>query len=170
MITEEEKSRKSSGTFDPKKSIKRAGRRKANGHSWKIALGDEEYSWSTRMDRVALIREGVPYEAIEVLSAEAGLPVKRVLGALGLPQTTYNKKKRDSDLLNPRDSEVVLVLIELISFGIEVFNSEKEKFHRWLKKPNLSLGGAIPVSLFDSMTGIQEVRNSLNRLEYGNPA
>ncbi|WP_317130295.1 MbcA/ParS/Xre antitoxin family protein [Salegentibacter sp. 24] len=47
------------------------------------------------------------------------------------------------------------------------------------KKKNFSVGyknlifhweGVTPISLFDSLTGIQEVRNALNRLEYGNLA
>ncbi|MDZ7607711.1 MAG: MbcA/ParS/Xre antitoxin family protein [Cyclobacteriaceae bacterium] len=62
------------------------------------------------------------------------------------------------------------MLSEVLDFGLEVFNDEKEKLQRWLKKPNLSLGGVTPESLFDSITGIQEVRNALNRLEYGNMA
>jgi putative toxin-antitoxin system antitoxin component (TIGR02293 family) len=98
------------------------------------------------------------------------LPVKQVLHLFGVPQTTYNKKRRDNDLLSGRDSEIILVLTELLDLGIEVFNNEAEKFQRWLKKPNISLGGVTPESLFDSLTGIQEVRNSLNRLEYGNLA
>ena len=72
--------------------------------------------------------------------------------------------------MSGRDSEVILVLIEVLDFGLEVFNNEKEKLQRWLKKPNPSLGSVTPESLFDSITGIQEVRNALNRLEYGNMA
>ena len=87
-----------------------------------------------------------------------------------MPQTTYNKKKRGKELLSGRDSEVILLLTELLDFGLEVFNDESEKFQRWLKKPNVSLGGVKPESLFDSVTGIQEVKNALNRLEYGNMA
>lgn len=137
---------------------------------WSIMVAEDNYSWSTRMDRVKIIRDGLPYESIEVISTRASLPVKQVLHWLGVAQTTYNKKKKDKDLLTGRDSEVILVLTELLDFGLEVFNNEKEKFQRWLKKPNISLGGVTPESLFDSLTGIQEVRNSLNRLEYGNMA
>ena len=98
------------------------------------------------------------------------MPVKQILNLLRVPQTTYNKKKKDKDLLSGRDSEVILVLTELLDFGINVFNNEDEKFQRWLKKPNISLGGATPESMFDSLTGIQEVSSCLNRLEYGNMA
>lgn len=116
------------------------------------------------MDRVSLIREGLPYETIEVIGKRVDLPAIQMLRLFGIPQTTYNKKKRYEVLLS-RDSEVILILTKLLDFGVEVFNSEIEKFQRWLKKPNISLVGVTPVSLFDSLTGIQEVRNSLNRLD-----
>lgn len=117
---------------------------------------------------VGIIREGLPYASIEVVSANANLPVSRMLHLFGVRQTTYNKKKKVEDLMSGRDSEIVLTLSELLQFGTQVFNDEKEKFQRWLKKPNISLGSVTPESLFDSVTGIQEVRNCLNRLEYGN--
>ena len=80
------------------------------------------------------------------------------------------KKKRDLDKLGGRDTEIILMLIELIDYGVEVFNQEEEKFQKWLSKPNLSLGGETPQSYFDSLTGIQEVKKCLDRIEYGNYA
>ncbi|TDB67436.1 type II RES/Xre toxin-antitoxin system antitoxin [Arundinibacter roseus] len=158
------------GRYNPTKSIQRAKAVKAGGPEWNIEATDGKYVWATPMDRVRLIRKGLPYEMIEVISKRANLPVKNLLQLFDIPQTTYNKKKKDKDLLSGRDSEMILVLTELLDFGVEVFNDEEEKFQRWLKKPTLALGGATPESLFDSLTGIQEVRNSLNRLEYGNLA
>jgi uncharacterized protein (DUF2384 family) len=95
------------------------------------------------------------------------VPIKEVLHIFGLPQTTYNKKRREHSLLNGRDSEIIVLLTELVDFGVEVFNNEEDKFQRWMKKQNLSLGGNTP-GLLDSITGIQEVKNCLNRIEYGN--
>lgn len=156
--------------LDPSKSIERAEYSRSENPSFNMVVSDVSYSWSTRMERVNIIRKGLPYETIEVISTRVDSPIKDILQLLGIPQTTYNKKKKDKDLLTGRDSEVVLVLSELLDFGLEVFNQEKEKFQRWLKKPNISLGGVTPESLFDSLTGIQEVKNILNRLEYGNMA
>ena len=171
MAIKKEETSGNARKYNLKKSIKRAKvMRMSTSPHWRIKVSEGEYVWATRMDRVNIIRKGLPYEALGVLSKRAGLPVKQVLHLFGIPQTTYNKKKTDKDLLSGRDSEVVLVLTELLDFGLEGFNNETEKFQRWLKKPNISLGGATPESLFDSLTGIQEVRNSLNRLEYGNLA
>jgi putative toxin-antitoxin system antitoxin component (TIGR02293 family) len=156
--------------FDPKKSIRRAKRNKALEQKWSITLTKGEYAWSTRMDRVDIIRKRLPYESIDVISSKANLPVKRFLQLLDMPQTTYNKRRKAQELLSSRDSEIVLVLAELLDYGVFVFNGETDKFYRWLKKPNISLGGITPESLFDSLTGIQEVKHSLTRLEFGNLA
>jgi putative toxin-antitoxin system antitoxin component (TIGR02293 family) len=170
MGVKKEKGTGGGKSFDPKVSIKRANYAKAESHTWRIVVNEDEYAWTTKMERVAVIRKGLPYEAIEVLSQRANMSIRQVLDFLGVAQTTYNKKKRDKDLLSERDSEIVLVLTELLDFGLGVFNEEEEKFQRWLKKKNISLGGVAPESLFDTITGIQEVRNSLNRIEYGNMA
>lgn len=139
--------------------------------SSRLMVSDSEvYYWNTRMDRVNLVRRGVSYHAIEAISKKMNTPVKDMLVLLDIPQTTYNKKKRENSLLSGRDSEFILLLSELTDYGLEVFNGEEPKFSRWLKKPNLSLGGLTPESLLDSVTGIQEVKNALNRLEYGSLA
>ncbi len=128
---------------------------------------DKSYSTNEKLE---LINKGLPYSAIEKLSGRMDKPVKSVLSLFDLAQTTYNLKKRDQALMSRRDTETVLCLNELIDFGIEVFNAENEKFLRWLRKPNLSLGGAVPENLLNSMTGIQEVKGCLARIEYGNMA
>ena len=170
MDSNKEETTGSTKRYNPQKSIQRARSTEPKSHTFQDTATGSEVVWATRMDRVHIIRKGLPYESIEVISKRANLPVKQLLSLFGVPQTTYNKKKKDKDLLSGRDSEVILVLSELLDFGLEVFNNEEEKFHRWLKKNNISLGGVTPESLFDSLTGIQEVRNSLNRLEYGNLA
>jgi putative toxin-antitoxin system antitoxin component (TIGR02293 family) len=157
-------------TFDPKESIARAKAARISSVKWRLESEGHEYVWTSRLERVGVIRAGIPYASIDVISKRINVPIKDVLHIFGLPQTTYNKKRREKSLLNGRDSEIILLLTELLDFGIEVFNNEEEKFQRWMKKQNISLGGNSPASLLDSTTGIQEVKNCLNRIEYGNLA
>lgn len=156
--------------IDTKKSIDRAKSAKMSSIKWRLESEGHEYVWASKFDRVDIIRTGIPYASIDVISKRINVPVKEILHIFGLPQTTYNKKRREKSLLNSRDSEIILLLTELFDFGIEVFNNEEEKFQRWMKKQNISLGGNSPESLLDSTTGIQEVKNCLNRIEYGNLA
>ncbi|WPO78696.1 antitoxin Xre/MbcA/ParS toxin-binding domain-containing protein [Flavobacterium sp. KACC 22761] len=156
--------------FDTKRSIENASGKVISIRKSTLYSGGKEYSWSTKMERVRVIRSGIPYDSIEEISRRLNNPVKSVLAIVGIPQTTYNKKKSEHLLLDSRDSELVILINELIDYGLEVFNDEEEKFQRWLKKPNLSIGGNIPENMLDTITGINEVKFSLNRLEFGNLA
>jgi putative toxin-antitoxin system antitoxin component (TIGR02293 family) len=86
---------------------------------------------------------------------------------MGIPQTTYNKKKSDHAILDKRESEWIIAVTELIQYGLGVFNQEEEKFIRWINKPNLSLAGRTPESLLDTFAGINQVKTDLERLDYG---
>jgi len=123
-----------------------------------------------KLERIRVIRAGIPYDSIELISRRLNNPIKSVLSIVGIPQTTYNKKKSEHSLLDSRNTELVILINEFIDYGLEVFNNEEEKFQRWLKKPNISIGGNSPESMLDTITGINEVRYSLNRLEFGNLA
>lgn len=118
--------------------------------------------------KLEYIRQGMPYAQVESMSIRAELPVKRLLEYLGMPQTTYNKKKREGELLSTRDTEQLLMLSELLEYGIAVFNHEHTAFDNWLRKPNPSLAGHSPESLFDTYTGMKAVRSCLQKIDFGN--
>lgn len=156
--------------LDIKKSLQRAriASKNRNESSFHLTIDNREFSWSGYEDKIQIIRNGLPYAAIEALSKRSNIPVKHYLNALQIVQTTYNKKKKAKSILSKKDSEFIVMLTELFDYGCKVFNDETDKFQRWLQKPNISLGGVSPDSLFDSFLGIQKVKNSLDRLEYGN--
>lgn len=156
--------------FNTKRSIQNASRKAVKIKKSSLNSDGKEYNWSTKLERVGVIRAGIPYDSIEVISKRLNNPIKSVLAIIGIPQTTYNKKKSEHLLLDSRNSELVILINELIDYGIEVFNDEEEKFQRWLKKPNLSIGGNTPESMLDTITGINEVKFTLNRIEFGNLA
>ena len=156
--------------FDTKRSVQKASGNAVNIRKSLLSFDGKEYKWSNKLERVNVIRAGIPYDSIELISKRLNNPIKSVLAIVGIPQTTYNKKKSEHLLLDSRNSELVILINELIDFGLEVFNNEEEKFQRWLKKPNLSIGGSSPENMLDTITGINEVKFSLNRLEFGNLA
>ncbi|MFE3869975.1 antitoxin Xre/MbcA/ParS toxin-binding domain-containing protein [Flavobacterium sp. ZS1P70] len=156
--------------FDTKRSVQKASGYAVNIRKFLLSSDGKEYKWSNKLERVNVIRAGIPYDSIELISKRLNNPIKSVLAIVGIPQTTYNKKKSEHLLLDSRNSELVILINELIDYGLEVFNNEEEKFQRWLKKPNLSIGGSSPENMLDTITGINEVKFSLNRLEFGNLA
>lgn len=154
--------------FNTKQSVSKASTVKNKSGRWRLDTEGKTYIWTNRLERVGIIRTGVPYSTIEVISEKLNKPVKFVLGIVGMPQTTYNKKKSMHSVLDSRNTELIVLIAEILDYGIEVFNNEEGKFQRWLNKPNLSLGGNSPVSMMDTVTGIDEIKFCLNRIEYGN--
>ena len=133
-----------------------------------ITTNNDIFQWSNYEEKIELIRNGLPYGAIEFLSYKAKVSNKTILTLLNITKTTYNRKKNNQDKLDTRDTEMVLMIAEILDYGVKVFNNETKKFQRWLKKPNISLGNTTPLGLFDSNTGINEVRNILNKIDSGN--
>lgn len=137
---------------------------------WIWKENKKRFVWSNSIERISIVRKGLPYYFIEGISNRLNMPVKNFLGIIGIPQTTYNKKKSENLILDSRSSELLVLIYELLDLGKEVFNSEEEKFISWLEKPNVSLGGMSPESYLDTVSGIEEVKNCLYKLEYGNLA
>ena len=79
--------------FDTQKSVAKSQELKGEtSNSFQTSDG-KEYTWDGSMERLHLVREGIPYQSIEVISQRLNRPVKSVLSWVGMPQTTYNKKK-----------------------------------------------------------------------------
>lgn len=66
-------------TFDTKKSVGRAKNARLADPTWKLISEDKEYSWTSKLERVNIIREGIPYESIDGISKRINLPIKEVL-------------------------------------------------------------------------------------------
>lgn len=156
--------------FKTRKSLKKASLKNQLKKEWKLRVDGKDYKWSDKFERLEVIQNGMPYGVLGVLSKILNISVKEVLEIFDIAQTTYNHKKLNRASLDSRDTELVVVLTEVIDFGQEVFNNEMRKFKNWLSKPVISLNNKTPLSLLDTVTGVHEVKNCLNRLEYGNLA
>jgi len=129
----ENKTAKQIKPFDTKESIRKSIGSNSD-KSWFIETPNKAYRWKNNFERINIIREGIPFDVFDTLSKQLNLPVKTTLSMIGMPQTTYNKKKNEQTLLDRRNSELVILIVELIQYGFEVFNNEEGKFQRWLKK------------------------------------
>jgi len=79
---------------------------------------------------------------------------------------TFMRYRRDGKTLKPREGEVALKLAFILDKGIQVFGS-MASFKRWLEKPAQGLGGAKPLRMMNTITGMDLVEDELLRIEYG---
>mgnify|MGYP003603890355 CR=1 FL=1 len=118
--------------------------------------------------KIEIARNGLPYSMIENLSEALNKPVISVLDILGVAQTTYNTNKKKDNALSSSSSELIILIMDLVNYGIEVFNKENDKFLLWLNTSNVMLRNNTPLSLLDTTIGVNEVKLCLDRIEYGN--
>ena len=116
------------------------------------------------MQVIALIREGVSGDAITRLADLINIPKNDVYNLLNLKARTAQRQV--SKNLDADKSGHLVQITKILQRCVEVFE-DLEKAKRWLKSPNYALGNQVPLNLLDTTEGIELVRDTLTRIEYG---
>jgi putative toxin-antitoxin system antitoxin component (TIGR02293 family) len=117
------------------------------------------------LDWVTIIRRGIPAAAVDVLTRSTRLTQSELAAAVGIPERTLARRKREGKL-SSEESSRLLRLARVVARGEEVFEDLDASIH-WLKSANASLGGATPLSLLDTDIGAEGVMDTLGRIEQG---
>lgn len=117
------------------------------------------------LDWVSLIRRGLPSGAVDVLSHKVRITQAELAGALGIPERTLARRKREG-LLNSEESAKLVRLARAVKRAEEVFEDFDVALD-WLKSSNAALAGATPLSLLDTDIGAESVTDTLGRIEQG---
>ncbi|MGD0843108.1 MAG: antitoxin Xre/MbcA/ParS toxin-binding domain-containing protein [Geobacteraceae bacterium] len=116
------------------------------------------------MQVIDLIRNGVSGDSIIRLAELINIPKNDVYNLLNLKARTAQRKV--SKNLDADKSGHLVQITKILQRCVEVFE-DLEKAKRWLKSPNCALGNQVPLNLLDTTEGIELVRDTLTRIEYG---
>jgi putative toxin-antitoxin system antitoxin component (TIGR02293 family) len=116
------------------------------------------------MQVIDLIRNGVSGDSIIRLAELINIPKNDVYNLLNLKARTAQRQV--SKNLDADKSGHLVQITKILQRCVEVFE-DLEKAKRWLKSPNYALGNQIPLNLLDTTEGIELVRDTLTRIEYG---
>jgi putative toxin-antitoxin system antitoxin component (TIGR02293 family) len=99
--------------------------------------------------------------------AEAsGHPKEKLADILNISVKTLMRYKTSKSKMNPQNSEHLIKLFALYRKGINVLGSIAS-FNNWLQKPAFGLGGIIPFSYLNTISGIDIIIEELSRIEHG---
>ncbi|EMY6611152.1 MULTISPECIES: antitoxin Xre/MbcA/ParS toxin-binding domain-containing protein [Vibrio] len=129
-------------------------------------LGGNRGDMSTVTQSLELIRNGIPSSMLEVSAQYLGVTKKEFAVIIGESIRTLQRKSKNDAPLSPASSEHTLILTELIRQADEYFE-DVEKRKRWFMRPSAALGNSTPLSLCDTVTGINIVLEEINKLKYG---
>ncbi|MEI6035535.1 MAG: antitoxin Xre/MbcA/ParS toxin-binding domain-containing protein [Verrucomicrobiae bacterium] len=114
---------------------------------------------------------GVPMEevsSLRVREVAGGLQLEEEALALrcGLSRSTYYRRRQSKKPLSALEADLLDRHARILAQAREVFESS-EAATRWLKTPQLGLGGGVPLDAIRSTSGFREVEKLLTRIDYG---
>lgn len=118
------------------------------------------------MQLIKSIQDGLPFQALERIRKEMGLPMESLAGSIGISSRTLTRRKKEKKL-NSFESDRLVSISRLVSMSIQLFEGDKAKAFEWFSKSNRALGGISPLEMASTETGAREVENLIGRLEHG---
>jgi putative toxin-antitoxin system antitoxin component (TIGR02293 family) len=127
------------------------------------------------IERMTLVKTGVPSLYVRVLSSLMKLPVEKLYRTLGLVRATVDRKMRMSRRLNADESERVLGFARLIGQAQSLVNESgsQKRFDAaawmsvWIDQPIPALGGKAPAEFMDTVDGRGLISNLLSQQQSG---
>lgn len=119
----------------------------------------------TSFEKMMRLEIGIRKIELENLKSRINVDYDLLSQALSVTRATLLNKKGD-DKFSKSISEKIISLIDIYSFGYEVFE-DTDKFNKWMFRPNQSLGGKLPYDIIDNVFGREEVKNLIGRIAYG---
>ena len=117
------------------------------------------------LDLITISRRGLPKSVIITISSLLGISMEKMSDLIHISHRTIQRKSPE-DLLNVYSTEQVLEIAQVISRGIEVFNS-LEIFTKWLHQDIRYLNFQKPLDYLDTSFGTKMVLDILGRIEHG---
>ncbi len=111
------------------------------------------------------IEAGLPGSALHKAARLLKVSLREIGEILDIPSRSLARKARARQL-SPEQSDQVFRLARIYAFARTVLGDD-ERALRWLRKPNRSLGGRIPLRAMKSEPAARLVEDALGRIAYG---
>jgi putative toxin-antitoxin system antitoxin component (TIGR02293 family) len=109
------------------------------------------------------IEKGLPAQSLHTLGSLLGLSQPQLAELLGISVRTLQRSK---ETLSPAVSDHLYRLCNLLETAVR-FHGSLEAAVRWLKHPNIALGGVAPLEFARTEAGSQVILDLLGGLEHG---
>ena len=127
------------------------------------------------MERVELVKTGVPAAGFVALASNMHMPKERLASTLGLARATVDRKIRDNKILSPDESSRVLGMASLVGQvqSLVAESGDAQDFDagawvsNWLERPVPALGDRRPAELMDTSEGQAIVSRLVAQMQSG---
>ncbi|GAB3257651.1 type II RES/Xre toxin-antitoxin system antitoxin [Chitinimonas naiadis] len=116
--------------------------------------------------QIAHIRRGISPAAVTVLADHLNMSRDALIKAVGLAASTVKARRTADKPLSTIETERLARVARVVIRAAQVFEDHLSALE-WVKRPNRSLGGDMPLALVDTDAGIELVLDTLGRIENG---
>ncbi len=110
-----------------------------------------------------VIDSGFSVDVITALAKRLGISVNQLVGLLPVSRSTWNRL-RTRRFLDAKLSDRVVLFINLVEDSNRILGPN---FVKWLNRPLRYFNMRTPMSLLNTVTGLNMVSAELGRIEYG---
>ena len=127
------------------------------------------------MERIDLVRQGLPASTAEDIAKGMRIPKDRLLTSLGLSRATVDRNARNNKPMSVDDSTRLIGMARLVGQVQAMVEESGDPagfdagawLARWLEEPLPALGGKVPAQLMDTHDGQALVASMLARMQTG---
>ena len=106
------------------------------------------------------------YDAHTIVSlTDFGLTMDEIYRFV-VPRRTLARRIEKSEPLTVAENDSAFRIVRVVQLAERVFGN-RDKAHRWLRKPSRALEGVVPLDLLESESGAYIVEQSLHQLDHG---
>ena len=113
-----------------------------------------------------LIREGFGWALAGQGQASLRVNDLEMASFLGVSSRTLGRLRHSAGLLDKVASDRLYRIMRVVKLAGDVLEDEALAL-RWLRRPQIGLGGKVPLSLLDTEPGFEAVETLLQQIEYG---
>ena len=140
------------------------------------AAGQGDAFGLSALERVRLVKQGVPARTVQEMSVAMGLPREQLMRAVGLARSTVERKIAARARLSEGESEKLVGLSRLIGQVDAMVRASGQApagfnaarwFAGWMAQPVAALGGLCPQELLDTADGREALATLLLQSQSG---
>ena len=117
----------------------------------------------TAAEAVLAVKKGLAWSEATFLAEKLALTLDELAGYLDIPSSTFFRRKGRRFTTN--ESDHLMRFANLWDLARHTFDNENGAA-KWLKTPQVGLGGAIPLQYAQTEIGAREVEALLKRIDY----
>jgi putative toxin-antitoxin system antitoxin component (TIGR02293 family) len=126
---------------------------------------NKEVECTERMDVINGLRQGFPFEAVNLVLEKTCVSRKDLSNILHISTRQLTRYQHD-DHLSAEQSNFLYELSRVYVRGQDIFG-DQPTFENWLQRPQMALGMEVPLNLLDTSEGFRMVNDVLSQIEYG---